>query len=143
MLFAQADLEMWATVRELDEVHEVHDHPGSALSGIYYVRMPPGAGALKLYGAAAVAGGGGSSRSRGVNVDMDVDAGRNGREAGVGRENDDGVQGGERIGAASLVIHPSEGETIMFPSWVRHEVLLPTSSLVGRRISIAFNVPVR
>ena len=114
----------------------------NVLSGIYYVRMPPGAGALKLYGAAAVAGG--SSRSHGGNVDMeDVDAGRNGRGAGVGRENNEGVQGGDRIGAASLVIHPSEGETIMFPSWVRHEVLLPTSSLVGRRISIAFNVPLR
>ena len=138
LLFAQAGLEMWATVRELDEVHELHDHPGSALSGIYYVRMPPGAGALKLYGAAAVAGG----RSHGGNVDMDADAGRNGRDAEVGRENDKGAQGGERIGATSMVIHPSEGETIMFPSWVRHEVL-PTSSVVGRRISIAFNVPVR
>src|SRR6185295_15546375 len=39
---------IWLNVMQSGAVHTAHIHPGSVISGTYYVAAPKGAGALKL-----------------------------------------------------------------------------------------------
>lgn len=93
------DLTQWATVHKEHMSHEAHLHPGSVLSGVYYVKVPPGSGEISFFDPR-----------------------------------------GERppFGTRYSVM-PCEGDVILFPSWLVHEVS-PTGGN-QERISIAFNVP--
>ena len=85
----------WVTVHDECVAHLTHDHPETMVAGTYYVRTPPGAGALKLYDP-------------------------------------------RTMHQEHLIIHPRAGELVLFPGWLKHQVL-PTSGSGGTRISIAFN----
>jgi len=92
--------EAWASVHHGGDQHGIHTHPGSMLSGVYYVQVPTDAGHLQF---------------------MDL-------RGGVGLKPFD----------AAVPIAPTEGELVLFPSWVPHEIL-PTKGH-GKRISIALNI---
>ena len=39
----------WATVLARDAAHKAHSHPNNYLSGVYYIRTPPGADAINFH----------------------------------------------------------------------------------------------
>jgi uncharacterized protein (TIGR02466 family) len=48
----QADLEVtgcWATILSRGAMHRVHSHPNNFLSGVYYIRVPPGADTINFH----------------------------------------------------------------------------------------------
>ena len=42
-------LRVWASVHTCHSSHQTHVHPHGALSGVYYVHVPPSAGLLTLF----------------------------------------------------------------------------------------------
>ena len=99
----------WANVMPEGTVHSLHLHPGSAISGTYYVTVPKGAGALKFEDPRLAA-----------------------QMAAPPRRSD------APVAFQSFVSMPArDGDLVLFESWLRHEV--PPAHFSGERISISFN----
>jgi uncharacterized protein (TIGR02466 family) len=107
-------LEAWANVSRRGHYNSVHDHPGAAWSGVYYVSGgkpegdDPTNGKLELF-------------------DPRVGANMVRIEGGV-------LEG-------RYLIEPMPGLMVMFPSWLKHMVHPFQGS--GERISISFNINVQ
>jgi uncharacterized protein (TIGR02466 family) len=100
---------MWVNVLEPGGVHTSHIHPQSVLSGTYYVEVPPGASALKL-----------------------EDPRHASMMSAPPRAEDAPEQ--ERT---FIYVKPEVGETLMWESFIRHEV--PINTAKKPRISVSFN----
>ncbi|CAN5728029.1 TIGR02466 family protein [soil metagenome] len=99
----------WANVMPQGVVHSLHLHPGSFISGTYYVEVPRGAGALKF------------------------EDPRLGLHMAAPPRRADAPEGFRSF--VSLPARP--GDVVLFESWLRHEV--PPARFSGERISISFN----
>jgi len=109
------ELNAWANVNRTGDYNSLHTHPACAWSGVYYVDI----------GSEAPEG---RPRSGALEF-MDPRAGA-----------DMIAVPGAGFGAAKL-IRPSNGEMIMFPSWLNHSVHPYWGE--RERISIAFNIRLR
>lgn len=89
--------------------HSFHLHPLSAISGTFFVELPPGSGAFKIEDPRLPAFMGGPPR-------REPCAERNRR---------------------FVSIRPQPGDILLFESWVKHEV--PANRGRGERVSISFN----
>ncbi|MBV8189027.1 MAG: hypothetical protein JOY64_09320 [Alphaproteobacteria bacterium] len=99
----------WANVMRAGAVHSLHLHPGSFVSGTYYLEVPGGAGQLKF-----------EDPRLGLHM------------AAPPRRADAPVR------LRSFVSLPAKpGDLVLFESWLRHEV--PAAQFDGERISISFN----
>jgi len=100
---------IWLNVLEPGGVHTGHIHPQSVLSGTYYVDLPPGASALKL------------EDPRHASMMAAPPRAENAPES-------------ER---SFIYVTPNAGETLMWESFVRHEV--PVNTAKKARVSVSFN----
>jgi uncharacterized protein (TIGR02466 family) len=99
----------WANVMQAGTVHSLHLHPGSFISGTYYVQVPRGAGQLKF-----------EDPRLGLHMAAPP------RRAGAPQR------------FQPFVSMPARaGDLVLFESWLRHEV--PPAQFTGERISISFN----
>mgnify|MGYP000958500054 CR=1 FL=1 len=99
----------WINVLEPGGQHGSHIHPGSVISGTYYVAVPDGAAGLKL-----------------EDPRLGFMMGAPPQRASVRAANRRFVE-----------VVPKPGTVLMWESWLRHEV--PVSRARVRRISISFN----
>ena len=100
---------IWVNILKPGGSHTSHIHPNSAISGTYYVEVPPGAGGLKL-----------------------EDPRHPFMMASPPR------RPSARVGNRShVVVTPRAGQVRLWESFVRHEVLAGTAT--SDRISISFN----
>lgn len=83
----------WATVLAKGGIHKAHSHPNNYLSGVYYVRVPPGADAINFHDPRSQAG-----VIRPPVVELTA-------------ENTDQV-----------VVRVASGTLLMFPSYLEHSV---------------------
>jgi uncharacterized protein (TIGR02466 family) len=108
-------MEGWANVSRRGHYNSVHDHPGTAWSGVYYVSRgepdgdDPCNGKLELLDPRA-----------GVNI--------------LGAQQQSVLEG-------RYLVEPMPGLMVMFPSWLKHMVHPFHGS--GERISISFNINVQ
>ncbi len=100
---------IWINVLEPGGVHTGHIHPQSVLSGTYYVDLPPGASALKL------------EDPRHASMMAAPPRAENAPES-------------ER---SFIYVTPNAGETLIWESFVRHEV--PVNTAKKARVSVSFN----
>lgn len=100
---------LWVSVLEKGGPHAAHIHPHSVISGTYYVTVPEGAGGLRL---------------EDPRLPMMM--------AAPPRRDD--TPEDQR---AFVTLSPSAGDTVMWESWLRHEVL--PGKTREPRISISFN----
>lgn len=99
----------WANLMSAGTVHSLHLHPGSVISGTYYVEVPKGAGVLKFEDPRLAA-------------QMAAPPRRSAAPEAF----------------QSFVSVPAcDGDIVLFESWLRHEV--PPARFSGERISISFN----
>jgi uncharacterized protein (TIGR02466 family) len=106
---ALAMTDCWANVMQAGAVHSLHLHPGSFISGSYYVQVPKGAAQLKF-----------EDPRLGLHM------------AAPPRRADAPPR------FQSFVSVPAKaGDLVLFESWLRHEV--PPARFPGERISISFN----
>ena len=100
---------LWINVLEPGGAHGSHIHPGSVLSGTYYVALPAGAAGLKL-------------EDPRLPLMMAAPP----------------LRARARPGSRRFVeLKPKPGSLLLWESWLRHEV--PTSRAKQKRISISFN----
>lgn len=99
----------WINVLEPGGQHGSHIHPGSVISGTYYVALPDGAAGIKL-----------------EDPRLGYMMGAPPQRASVKAQNKRFVE-----------VIPKPGTVLMWESWLRHEV--PVSRARTRRISISFN----
>ena len=83
----------WANVNALGTAHGIHSHPNNYLSGVYYVRTPPGADSINLH----------DPRVQTGIIRPPVTA--------LTTQNTDMV-----------VIHVQPGRLLVFPAWLQHAV---------------------
>ncbi|MEA3277260.1 MAG: 2OG-Fe(II) oxygenase family protein, partial [Pseudomonadota bacterium] len=83
----------WANVNAPGTAHGIHSHPNNYLSGVYYVRTPPGADSINLHDPRVQAG----------IIRPPVTA--------LTAQNTDMV-----------VIHVQPGRLLVFPAWLQHSV---------------------
>jgi uncharacterized protein (TIGR02466 family) len=83
----------WATVLARGAMHKVHSHPNNFLSGVYYIRVPPGAGTINFHDP--------RSQSRVIRPPV----------VELTAENTDQV-----------VVKVTSGTLLMFPSYLEHSV---------------------
>jgi uncharacterized protein (TIGR02466 family) len=100
---------LWMNIMPKGVVHTMHIHPLSTISGSYYVQVPSNASALKI------------EDPRLVNFMASPP-----RKAKASPSN-------QRF----ISFQPKAGSTLMFESWMRHEV--PPNTSKSDRISISFN----
>jgi uncharacterized protein (TIGR02466 family) len=99
----------WVNVMPAGVVHSLHLHPGSVISGTYYVAVPRGAGPLKF------------------------EDPRLSRMMAAPPRRADAAE----AQASHVAVSARTGDLILFESWLRHEV--PAARFEGERISISFN----
>ena len=110
---ATAPLVTWASVHSLGGEHPTHIHDDSTVSGVYFARVPDGAGGIEF------------SDPRGVS----------------GRSHAQGQSELPRPPFHhSSVVRPSEGELIAFGGWMPHGVEVMASTSDAPRVSISFNL---
>lgn len=100
---------LWINVLPPGGVHTSHIHPHAAVSGTYYVAVPPGASALKL-----------------EDPRLPLMMAAPPRKARARPEN-----------RTFAYLAPQPGTLVLWESWLRHEVPLNTAE--GDRISVSFN----
>ena len=99
----------WVNIMPRHVVHGLHLHPGSTVSGTYYVRTPRGAPGLKF-----------------EDPRLDRFMAAPPRRAGAS------------VDARSWHTVPARaGNVVLFESWLRHEV--PANTVDTERVSISFN----
>lgn len=100
---------LWINVMEKDAIHAPHIHPHSAMSGTYYVTVPPGAGAIRF---------------EDPRLPMLMAAPPKKEKA--------------RLENRSFVdVAPRPGMLLLWESWLRHGV--EPNRAKGKRISVSFN----
>ncbi len=99
----------WANINKKGDWNAAHNHYGSNWSGVYYVQAPPKSGQLALLDPRP-------------NIDM----------------MDTGIEVLDMFRQIPRTIDPQEGLTVIFPSWLQHQVSTHEADL--ERISIAFNI---
>lgn len=104
---------IWVNILGEGGHHSGHIHPGSVISGTYYVCVPEGAGALKF------------------------EDPRLAMMMAAPQLSDDAPEEARRFVYAA----PKEGHCLLWESWLRHEVM-PSASEEAR-ISVSFNYAVR
>lgn len=100
---------IWVNILAEGGSHSGHIHPGSVISGTYYVCVPDGAGMLK------------------------IEDPRLSRMMAAPQLTDDAPQAARRF----VYLEPQEGQAIFWESWLRHEVTPNRSE--DPRISVSFN----
>lgn len=108
---------MWANISPRYAFNRVHTHPGSAWSGVYYVRAPENSGNLYFQDP--------RPQAQVYNIRFENPESR---KPGVWSE---------------VFYEPIVGRLILFPAWLQHEVQPNLSELEGEegeRISISFNI---
>ncbi len=100
---------LWVSVLKPGAAHSGHIHPHAALSGVVYVTVPPGAGALRL-----------------------EDPRLASMMAAPPRRND-----APEEQRAFVTLAPAAGALFMWESWLRHEVLAGAAK--APRVSLSFN----
>lgn len=104
---------LWVNILGEGGHHSGHIHPGSVISGTYYVCVPEGAGRLKF------------------------EDPRLAMMMAAPQLVDDAPEAARRF----VYIQPTEGHCLLWESWLRHEVMPSTSE--DARISVSFNYAVR
>lgn len=104
---------IWVNVLGEDGHHSGHIHPGSVISGTYYVRVPEGAGRIKF------------------------EDPRLAMMMAAPQLADDAPEAARRF----VYVAPTEGHCLMWESWLRHEVVAGETE--EARISVSFNYAVR
>lgn len=84
----------WANVNPKGSPHSVHSHPNNYLSGVYYVRTPPGGDSITFH----------EPRPQ-----LNIIAPR--------------VHEQNNFNAPQLNLPVKEGQLVMFPAWFRHSVM--------------------
>lgn len=100
---------LWINVMNKGAIHAPHIHPHSAISGTYYVTVPPKSGAIRF-------------EDPRLAMMMAAPA----RKKAARAEN-----------RAFVDIEPKAGQLLLWESWLRHGV--ETNKARGNRISISFN----
>jgi uncharacterized protein (TIGR02466 family) len=100
---------LWVNILKPGGVHTGHVHPHSIISGTIYIRVPPGAGALKLEDPRLPLMMAAPTRSADAPDDT----------------------------RPFYYAQPKKGMIVLWESWLRHEV--PQGSAKSDRISISFN----
>jgi uncharacterized protein (TIGR02466 family) len=100
---------LWVNILRPGAVHSGHIHPHSVISGTVYVRVPPGAGALKL---------------EDPRLPMMM--------AAPGRTAD-----APEAFQPFVYVAPKKGSLLLWESWLRHEVVAGNAK--SDRLSISFN----
>ncbi len=104
---------IWVNILGPGGHHSGHIHPGSVISGTYYVRVPDGAGRIRF---------------EDPRLPMMMAA---------PQLVDDAPEAARRF----VYVTPAEGTCLMWESWLRHEVM-PSESEEAR-MSVSFNYAVR
>lgn len=126
----EVTIDLWAAVqRGKGSHHKFHVHEGAVVSGVYYSSCPTGCAPLVL---------------RRPLLDGDYD-----NLECVTQKNNSNDDDGEERDDDEVMIHPNNGQLVLFPSWLIHGVPLakeqneepPSSSLP--RVSWAFNLNAR
>ncbi len=99
----------WANSMGSATYHTLHTHPGSVISGVYYVKVPKEASPFKI---------------EDPRLPLFMAAPPRQRQAPKAQQN-------------YLQLQAQEGEFYLFESWLRHEV--PPHRSDERRVSISFN----
>jgi uncharacterized protein (TIGR02466 family) len=99
----------WANINGRGDWNSTHNHAVSHWSGVYYVQVPPNSGRLAILDPRP-------------NINM----------------MDTGSDLFDIFRQAPLQIEPREGLTVIFPSWLQHQVTTHESD--AERISIAYNL---
>ena len=100
---------LWVNILGEGGSHSGHIHPGSVISGTYYVCVPDGAGSLKL-------------EDPRLTLMM-----------GAPQPADDAPEATRRF----VYLAPTEGHALFWESWLRHEVMPNRSE--EPRLSVSFN----
>jgi uncharacterized protein (TIGR02466 family) len=104
---------LWININQKSSFNRPHVHPGSTLSGTYYVDCDIDSGKLVF-----------KHPSMGLQYSI----------------KDDAIEGFTEYNAASWTVLPEIGKLIIFPSWLEHYVEPSVSE--RERISIAFNIEI-
>ena len=100
---------LWVNILGEGGSHSGHIHPGSVISGTYYVAVPDGAGTLKM-------------EDPRLTFMM-----------GAPQPTDEAPESARRF----VYLEPKEGHALFWESWLRHEVMPNRSE--DPRVSISFN----
>ena len=100
---------LWVNILGEGGSHSGHIHPGSVISGTYYVTVPDGAGTLKM-------------EDPRLTFMM-----------GAPQPEDDAPESARRF----VYLEPKEGHALFWESWLRHEVM--PNRAEEPRVSISFN----
>lgn len=100
---------LWVNILGEGGSHSGHIHPGSVISGTYYVAVPDGTGKLKM-------------EDPRLTFMM-----------GAPQPEDDAPEAARRF----VYLEPKEGHALFWESWLRHEVMPNRSE--DPRVSISFN----
>ena len=100
---------LWINVMRKDAIHSPHIHPHSAISGTYYVTVPPRSGVIRF-------------EDPRLGLMMAAPS----RKKNARPENRNFVD-----------VTPKPGTILLWESWLRHGV--ETNQARGRRISVSFN----
>lgn len=111
--FALALDAIWVNILGEGGHHTGHIHPGSVISGTYYVCVPEGAGKLKF------------------------EDPRLAMMMAAPQLSDDAPEEARRF----VYVQPTEGHALLWESWLRHEVMPSLSE--DARISVSFNYALR
>lgn len=103
----------WININNENNINQVHIHPGSFLSGVYYVSSPSGSGNINFQRNSMESYALGSMKLIGKNT----------------------------VSTISCEYPPVESRLLVFPGWIPHSVSSNTEC--GDRISIAFNSEIR
>ena len=104
---------IWVNILGAGGHHSGHIHPGSVISGTYYVRMPEGAGAIRFE----------DPRLAMMMAAPQLDG--------------NAPEEAKRF----VYLSPAEGQCLLWESWLRHEVMPGQSE--EARISVSFNYALR
>jgi uncharacterized protein (TIGR02466 family) len=104
---------LWVNILGEGGHHSGHIHPGSVISGTYYVCVPEGAGRLKF------------------------EDPRLAMMMAAPQLADNAPEAARRF----VYVQPTEGHCLLWESWLRHEVMPSASE--DARISVSFNYAVR
>jgi uncharacterized protein (TIGR02466 family) len=104
---------IWVNVLDPGGHHPGHIHPGSVISGTYYVCVPEGAGQIKF------------------------EDPRLGLMMAAPQLSDEAPEDARRF----VYLTPQEGHCLLWESWLRHEVMPGTAR--APRVSISFNYGLR
>lgn len=112
-------MKMWINVLNPGGLNVRHNHPNCHLSGVFYIRTPPGSGILRIY----------SPQRFPDSMDSLTPEFR----LKIPLKN-----GGNRLSSNRIDVQIKPGLLVLFPSYLVHEVI--ASKADTKRISFAFNI---